>query len=232
MSRRHEVTRLEAFSDAVFGFALTLLVVSLEVPDTFAALVNSMRGFLPFALMFAMICWIWYEHQKFFRRYGLEDAWTVAINSCLLFVVLFYVYPLKFLTKSLIGPLVGMPHTPTFDSDNSAYALMWLYDAGVVMIFGVFVMLHRHAWRQREQLRLTAEDEVELRYATRSHVISMSLGVASIVAVYLIKVTNHPGWLALAGLLYMLMGPLQAWNGAAGGRAQRAIRQQTANTPS
>ena len=28
-----EVSRLEGFSDAVFGFALTLLVVSLEVPE-------------------------------------------------------------------------------------------------------------------------------------------------------------------------------------------------------
>ena len=35
--RHHEVTRLEGFSDAVFGFALTLLVVSLEVPNSFEA---------------------------------------------------------------------------------------------------------------------------------------------------------------------------------------------------
>ena len=42
--RGHEVKRIEAFSDAVFAFAVTLLIVSLEVPKNFEELMNTMRG--------------------------------------------------------------------------------------------------------------------------------------------------------------------------------------------
>ena len=56
--RSREVTRLEGFSDAVFGFALTLLVVSLEVPESFPALKQTLSGFLPFAATFAVVSWI------------------------------------------------------------------------------------------------------------------------------------------------------------------------------
>jgi uncharacterized membrane protein len=105
--RHHGVSRLEGFSDAVFGFALTLLVVSLETPRTNEQLWQLVGGLLPFALMFAMVCWIWYEHNIFFRRYGLQDPWTVFLNSVLLFVVLFYVYPLKFLTMGLANEFAG-----------------------------------------------------------------------------------------------------------------------------
>ena len=43
--RSHEISRVEGLSDAVFGFAITLLVVSLEVPKTFNELLEAMRGF-------------------------------------------------------------------------------------------------------------------------------------------------------------------------------------------
>src|SRR4029453_10275476 len=96
-ARRHDISRLEAFSDAVFAFALTLLVVSLDVPKSYDELMALIAGFVPFAASFALLTWIWYEPNIFFRRYGLQDPWTTTLNAVLLFVVVFYVYPLKFL---------------------------------------------------------------------------------------------------------------------------------------
>src|SRR4030095_14691309 len=86
--RTHEISRLEAFSDAVFAFALTLLVVSLEVPKSYAQLMNLMSVFPAFACCFGVLLWIWYEHNLFFRRYGLQDPYTVVLNGALLFVVM------------------------------------------------------------------------------------------------------------------------------------------------
>ena len=62
-----------------------------------------LQGFPAFAATFASISWIWYEHYLFFRRYPLEDGLTVVLNSILLFVVVFYSYPLKFMFTRLIG---------------------------------------------------------------------------------------------------------------------------------
>src|SRR3982751_2251540 len=106
--RGREVTRLESFSDAVFAFALTLLVVSLDVPKSFNDLVITMRGFPAFAICFLFLALIWNGHYKFCRRYGLDDGTARFLTCVMLFLVLFYVYPLKFLFNfSITGLLFG-----------------------------------------------------------------------------------------------------------------------------
>lgn len=117
--RGGEITRLEAFSDAVFAFAVTLLVVSLEVPHTYHDLLNVMKGFPAFAICFAMLSQVWYQHAKFFRRFGLQDAYISFLNCVLLFVVLFYVYPLKFLFTMVIGNLAGGRLLPSGELETS-----------------------------------------------------------------------------------------------------------------
>jgi uncharacterized membrane protein len=214
LKRPHEVTRIEGFSDAVFGFALTLLVVQLEVPRTSDELMTLVRGSVPFAVTFAMVCYIWWEHNKFFRRYGLQDAWTAFLNSVLLFVVLFYVYPLKFLATALLGPLVGLPYLPIGDGRM----VMLTYSAGVLLIFSLLALLYQHAWSRRAQLGLTAEDLVMLQSGRRAQLISATLGVVSIALA--LRIRGDLVW--LPGVIYGLMGPLHAWNGV---RTHKAIKK-------
>jgi uncharacterized membrane protein len=151
--RGGEITRLEAFCDVVFGFAITLLVVSLEVPHSFDDLVRAMRGFLPFAACFAQFILIWHTHYRFSRRYGLEDGYTVFLNVVLLFLVLFYVYPLKFLFTRLLGGLVGLESIDVMAQPNAA-RLMQIYGLGFAAVFGLFALMYVHAYALRHILQL------------------------------------------------------------------------------
>src|SRR5947199_1830758 len=94
--RSHEVSRTEGLSDAVFGFAITLLVVSLEVPRTFDELMYAMRGFGAFAISFTLLFIVWYNQYKFFRRYNLQDNIKILLNCILIFLALFDSSPLTF----------------------------------------------------------------------------------------------------------------------------------------
>jgi hypothetical protein len=212
----HPPSRLEGFSDAVFGFALTLLVVQLEAPSNHQELEQLVRGFFPFAVTFAMVCYIWWEHNKFFRHYGLQDAWTAFLNAVLLFVVLFYVYPLKFLAVTLLGPVVGLPGPGGFADGRF---VMLVYSGGVALIFGVFRLLYRHAAKQRHLLGLDPADELRLHFGARAQSISLGLALLSLALAVLLP----ERWIWLTGMIYALMGPLHAWNGIAGARAQRSL---------
>jgi uncharacterized membrane protein len=188
--RGRDILRIEGFSDAVFGFALTLLVVSLEVPSTYRELITAMRGFIPFAFSFALIVWIWYEHNMFFRRYALQDAMTIVLNSVLLFVVVFYVYPLKFVFTLMGGVFFGLTIPNPQMSRRDAATLMTVYSIGFVVIFSVMAGLYAHALRRRTALRLDELEEFDARTGLRAHLLSVGVGTLSIA---LALVTQHPG---------------------------------------
>jgi uncharacterized membrane protein len=106
--RSHEPSRLETFSDAVFAFAITLIIVSLEVPKNFDELFEVFKGFFSFAACFLIVFLIWNNQNIYFRRYGLNNAYVTFLNANLVFVVLMYVYPLKFLFVLLFSQGVYM----------------------------------------------------------------------------------------------------------------------------
>jgi len=179
-SAGREITRLEGFSDAVFGFALTLLVVSLEVPGTYAELIEAIRGFGAFACCFAVVSWIWYEHNLFFRRYGLQDGYTIFLNLVLLFVVLFYVYPLKFIATTLLSGIFGGAHPPSRMTFGDGAPLMVIYSVAVLVLFLVFALLYWHALRQREELELDGLAVFDATTGVGRHLLTALFGLCSI----------------------------------------------------
>ncbi len=219
--RGREVSRVEAFSDVVFGFALTLIVVSVEVPQSYAELMEAMRGFPAFAICFAVLTWVWHCHHTFFRRYALDDEVTFTLNMVLLFVVLFYTYPMKYMFSMITG--AGR-------RGGDAAMLFLIYGLGFAGIFAVFVAMYLRAWSKR--------DELELNELERHDTITNLMMYVSYVLIGLISVTigqlASGRTIAWAGFIYFLIGPVSGIighkRGVARHKLQVAIAQTMPNT--
>lgn len=202
--RGHEVQRIETFSDAVFAFAVTLLIVSLEVPKTFGELLVSMRGFFMFAVCFALLMTVWFQQHTWFRRYALDDTATVVLNSLLIFVVLFYVYPLKFLSSLLFGETIyGAGKSPFSIRPADGSLLMIIYTAGYTTIYLIFLLMYRHALRKKRLLQLSPLEEYDTRTMLYAQLAMVLIGIC--VAILALLLPPDKG--GLAGLFFFAIGP-------------------------
>ena len=223
--RSHEVSRIEAFSDVVFGFSLTLLVVSLEVPHTFNDLLADMRGFIPFAVCFAIFAMVWWQHHNFFRRYGLDDGITATLNFVLLFVMLFYTYPLKFLFTGMFGDMThggvttisGKP--VQWIEPQQSSTLMIIYGLGYATVYLVFVLLYCNALRQKRQLELNRLEVFDTYSSMMESALQSGLGVLCAIVAAIVPLR----FAGFSGFLFFLIAPGMSIIGAVRGKARRML---------
>lgn len=215
--RGFEVTRLQAFVDAAFAFAVTLLVISLDgIPRDVDQLLAALSGIPAFAASFALLAQLWRMHARYTWRFGLEDAPTTFFSLLLVFLVLVYVYPLKILFATFFGWISGgvLPAQFAIRSVNDLRVMFMVYGLAWALLGGVALALYQHAWRRREALDLDAGERLAVRLSAASLAFMPVLGVLSIAVAALLP-ARPAGWmLALPGFVYFgmfLQWPVLAW---------------------
>jgi uncharacterized membrane protein len=143
--------RLEAFTDAAFAFAVTLLVVSVgSVPQNYADLISSMKAVPAFAMSFALICMFWNAHVRWSRRFDTGDWVSALLTLLLVFLVLIYVFPLRLMAIATMdffftGEMNAALGISTSEQGRWFFSL---YGLGFLAMSSVFVLLFWHSLRK------------------------------------------------------------------------------------
>jgi len=212
--RGREVSRIEGLADAVFAFAVTLLIVALEVPRTFEGLQNAMRGFPAFVVCFTLLMLFWNAHYRYFRRYGLEDRYTRIVTLAILLMVLFSVYPLKFLFGAVLS--FGAPESPHIETMAQMRFVYTSYGLGFACIWGLYTLLYHHALRKRHILGLNQPEVWQTQEVLGGLYINIAVSLLSVI------LAQYSSNGAVPGLVYCILLPALLINGFYYGNRVRA----------
>ena len=124
-----EFNRVINLSDAVFAIAMTLLILTLDIPDVTRAglaraLVDQMSQFIAFILSFILVAIIWAQHHSFMARLGRLEPVLIGLNLALLGVVVSVPYPTNLIGNDLGSRIAVIIFISVFMILSLLYLLM------------------------------------------------------------------------------------------------------------
>ncbi len=206
-----ETERLDAFVDASFAFAVTLLIIAGAEPlNDFGDLTRAMKRIPAFAAGFALVVMFWLAHRGFGRLAPIRDSWAATLSLIIVFTILIYVFPLRLLTEAGAGYFSGgwLPGRELIDSIAHLKYIYTIYGIGFAFLSWLYFLLYGHALKRGAVCGLAEEDRDEAEEARTIWGIIACVGVLSAVLAWitpLSKVPWLPGftyWLIPAGLYF------------------------------
>ncbi len=215
--RGENAGRLETISDAVFALAIALLLISTSAPKKFEDIVQFTYELLPFAFCISLIILIWNEHVVYFVRYGLRNPKIIFLNTVFLFIVLYYVYPLKFLTKMLSLPIMYffsgnvqfIDDLSNMIKGNQVDDLMIIYGVGAASIFLTLAWMYQYARKKSAELELNEIELFDTNISLKGNLLMASVPILSVLVILLFRSSIYVG--AFGGFTYFLYTPLMFW---------------------
>ena len=131
-------TRVEAVSDGIFAIAITLLVLTISLPDDYSHLASQLAdrwpSFAAYAVSFAVIGIMWFNHHSIFAHFERIDAALFYLNLLLLMTIAFLPYPTgvlgQALQKSQGAKTAAVVYSVTMALNSYAWGALWIYASG------------------------------------------------------------------------------------------------------
>lgn len=202
--------RIDAFTDAAFAFAVSLMVIGgARAPEDVRSLFQSLADIPAFAVGFAIMALFWMGHVRWRRLRGPSvDALSVMLTLFLIFLTLVYVQPLRAMSAATGLWLTG--HGSGFRGALSD--LFAVYGTGFVLMSLTMVALF---WEALRRPSLTGAERAELAGERGIWLINAATGLVSV----LISFTPFGMWAAMVyaslGITVPLYTYRHEWAGSA-----------------
>ena len=199
-------SRIEALSDAIFGLALTFLVVKMEIPKSYAEFESMSHGFIGFFITFLMLFIIWNNQARLLSSINKVDAPLKILLACFLFTILFFVFPLKYMFTLALETFfpfyqsaIKMEETLTLSQISQ---LIHIFSSTLMTIFGLLMLMNIYIYKNREKLILTVS-KISIKREIFTDLAIVLVALLSHTMVYLLS----PNLLYLTGVIYLLILP-------------------------
>lgn len=232
--RGEEPGRLENFSDAVFALAITLLLISTSPPINFDQIKRFVWDIIPFCLCITLILLIWFEHFIFYFRYGMRSGKVVVLNTLFLVIVLFYVYPLKFLTKLILFPIAYifnqeklLVELKGMISGRDVGDLMIIYGLGATSVFIMLMLMYRYALKNADELNLNEIERFDTQTSMRTNFLMATVPLLSAILAIIFRNSLFAGM--ISGFTYFLYTPIMLIHGRRADKDRKKILDKMKN---
>ncbi len=205
--RGESASRLDNLTDAVFGIAITLLIFNLANPNSFTDLLEFTKTLPAFLISISFIILIWNEHLEFSEIYSLHDTRLTVLNTVFISLVIFYVYPLRFLTLFLTNNFFRTDIKISIRGDQVPY-LMIYYGFVAFALYFILYLFYQRAGQLSSELELNS---FETFYTKSQKKRLLIMFVVPLISILLTLIVNNYSfiWASVAGgLTYLLYTPL------------------------
>ena len=200
-----ETQRLDAFVDASFAFAVTLLIIAGAEPlNDFGALTRALGRAPAFAVGFALVIMFWLGHRNFGRLAPIRDSWSATLSLVIVFMILIYVFPLRLLAEAGAAYFSHgiLPGTGLIASYVQLREVYTIYGVGFAFLCWLYFLLYGHALKRGTVAGLAPEDRDEAEESRNLWALITLAGLASATLAWIIPLRISP---AAPGFAYFLI---------------------------